>query len=51
MSEFSMMTRDIPWPVAYGAFILGMAAVGWMTFVTLRALENRKLRKNLEASR
>ncbi|TRZ91701.1 MAG: magnesium and cobalt transport protein CorA [Rhodocyclaceae bacterium] len=51
MSEFSMMTKDIPWPVAYGAFVLGMAAVGWLTFVTLRFLENRKLRKNLGPSR
>jgi magnesium transporter len=47
MSEFSMMTRDIPWPVAYGAFILGMATVGLLTFATLRLLEQRKLRKNL----
>jgi len=51
MSEYSMMTKEIPWPVAYAAFILGMAAVGWMTYITLRALENRKLRKKLEAGR
>ena len=42
MSEFSMMTRDIPWPVAYSAFALGMAAVGLMTFAVLRFIEKRK---------
>ncbi|MBK8741664.1 MAG: magnesium transporter CorA [Betaproteobacteria bacterium] len=51
MSEFSMMTRDIPWPIAYGAFIVGMIAVGWITFATLRFLEQRKLRRSIEASR
>jgi magnesium transporter len=51
MSEFSMMTKDTPWPLAYGAFILGMVAVGWMTFVTLRIIEKRKLRKGLETNR
>ena len=42
MSEFSMMTRDIPWPVAYSAFALGMAAVGLTTFAFLRFVESRK---------
>ncbi|MBK7474161.1 MAG: magnesium transporter CorA [Betaproteobacteria bacterium] len=51
MSEFSMMTRDIPWPIAYGAFIVGMIAVGWITFATLRFVEQRKLRRSIEASR
>ena len=51
MSEFSMMTRDVPWPVAYGAFIVGMIAVGWITFATLRFVEQRKLRRSIEASR
>ena len=51
MSEFSMMTRDVPWPIAYGAFIVGMVAVGWITFATLRFLEQRKLRKSIEAGR
>jgi magnesium transporter len=51
MSEFSMMTKDIPWPIAYSAYIVGMAVVGWITFATLRAIENRKLRKVIEASR
>ncbi|MBK9606542.1 MAG: magnesium transporter CorA [Betaproteobacteria bacterium] len=51
MSEFSMMTNGIPWPIAYGAFIVGMIAVGWITFATLRFVEQRKLRRSIEASR
>ena len=44
MSEFSMMTQGIPWPLAYGCFAVGMAAVGWATFVALRMAERRKAR-------
>ncbi len=51
MSEFSMMTQDIPWPIAYGTFIIGMIALGWMTFATLRFLEQRKLRRSVETRR
>lgn len=42
MSEFSMMTHGIPWPVAYGAFVAGAGLVGWATYVALRHLEGRK---------
>jgi magnesium transporter len=45
MSEFSMMTKDIPWQLAYGAFMAGMIAVGWGTYVMLKFYENRKGRK------
>jgi magnesium transporter len=41
MSEFSMMTKDIPWPVAYGIFIVGLFIVAWITFVILRLYEKR----------
>jgi magnesium transporter len=44
MSEFSMMTQGIPWPVAYGLFIVGMALLGWTTFVVLKHFENRRVR-------
>ena len=47
MSEFSMMTRHVPWPIAYGAFIVGMIAVGWITFTTLRFVEQRKVRRSI----
>ena len=47
MSEFSMMTNGIPWPVSYGAFIIGLGFVAWVTFSLLRFskkqnLQNRK---------
>ncbi|MDO9103558.1 MAG: CorA family divalent cation transporter [Methylovulum sp.] len=45
MSEFSMMTQGIPWPVSYSLFSLGLAFVGWLTFVILRILENREHQK------
>ncbi|MCM2290546.1 MAG: magnesium transporter CorA, partial [Sulfuritalea sp.] len=51
MSEFSMMTQGISWPVAYGAFIVSMGLIGWGTYVTLRWLETRKARKLLAARR
>ncbi len=49
MSEFSMMTQGIPWPVSYGAFAIAMGLFGWGTYVTLRWLETRKTRKLLAA--
>jgi magnesium transporter len=44
MSEFSMMTEGIPWPVSYGAFILGLGFIGWATYVMVKHLETRKLK-------
>jgi magnesium transporter len=48
MSEFSMMTGGIPWPVAYGAFTVGMGIVGWLTYLALRQAERREVSRNLE---
>jgi magnesium transporter len=42
MSEFTMMTQGIPWPIAYGLFTIGLALVGWLTYVILRLLEKRE---------
>lgn len=44
MSEFSMMTEGIPWPLAYGAFLLGAALIGVLTFTGLKRLETRQLK-------
>jgi len=44
MSEFSMMTTGISWPVAYGSFILAMMMIGMMTFFGLQTFENRKVK-------
>jgi magnesium transporter len=52
MSEFSMMTAGVPWPLAYGAFTLGMGLVGWITYMALRQSEEREAHKRkIEASR
>jgi magnesium transporter len=44
MSEFSMMTQGIPWPLAYGGFLLGAGFIGVMTFMLLKHLENRQMK-------
>jgi magnesium transporter len=51
MSEFSMMTQGVPWPVAYASFTAGMALVGWLTYLTIKHYERKKARRNREAGR
>ncbi len=51
MSEFSMMTQGVPWPLAYGGLVIGLALVGWITFYLLRFFENRKLYSSQAARR
>ncbi len=46
MSEFSMMTEGIAWPVSYSIFTVGLVVVGWLTFAILRFLENREHAKS-----
>ena len=41
MSEFSMMTSGVPWPVAYGAMLLSMILFGYGTYQALRYFERR----------
>jgi magnesium transporter len=36
MSEFSMMTKDIPWPVSYTLFSLGLVGVAYLTYLILK---------------
>lgn len=50
MSEFSMMTQGVPWPIAYGSFVVGMGLIGWATYVALKHSENRKLKNRGRAS-
>jgi magnesium transporter len=45
MSEFSMMTQGISWPLAYGAFMVGMGLIGGGTYLMLRYLGRRQLRQ------
>ncbi len=50
MSEYSMMTQGISWPVSYAAFTIGLIIVGWLTFIGLRHAEQRKSRMNRAAN-
>ena len=43
MSEFSMMTQGIPWPIAYGAFLIGAGMIGVCTFLVLKHLETKQI--------
>jgi magnesium transporter len=45
MSEFSMMTKNIPWPFAYSIFSFGLIIIAWVTFALLKYYENRNLRR------
>jgi magnesium transporter len=51
MSEFSMMTQGIPWPISYGAFTVAMALLGLGTYHALRYFERREAAKRLAARR
>ncbi|MGR9086294.1 MAG: CorA family divalent cation transporter [Gammaproteobacteria bacterium] len=42
MSEYTMMTEGIPWPVAYGSFSIGLILVGWITLSVLRRVARRE---------
>jgi magnesium transporter len=44
MSEFSMMTEGVPWPVSYGLFALFSALIGYATYVGVKNQERRRLR-------
>jgi magnesium transporter len=41
MSEFTMMTGQEHWKIAYPLFMLGMVAIGGITFFFIRRLERR----------
>ena len=46
MSEFSMMTEGVPWPVAYGSFLMGSALIGVVTYVLLKHFEKRRKKRS-----
>ena len=41
MSEFSMMTKNIPWPLSYAIFTVGMFVIAWITYIILKMFEKR----------
>ena len=45
MSEFSMMTKNYPWPIAYAAFMLGLTLIGLVTYYILVYLEKKTFGK------
>ena len=45
MSEFSMMTRNVPWPIAYGLFMLGLIVIGVATYIILCYVEKKSFGK------
>ena len=44
MSEYSMMTQGMPWPLAYGAFLVGATLIGVMTYAALKHFEGRQVK-------
>ena len=42
MSEYSMMTEGVPWPMSYALFGIGVALAGWLTYYLLKLLERRE---------
>ncbi|MEI6543291.1 MAG: CorA family divalent cation transporter [Methylococcales bacterium] len=51
MSEFTMMTEGIPWPLAYGGFSVALVTIGWITYAGLKFFENRKIKNNSGSNR
>ncbi len=41
MSEYSMMTEGLGWPIAYGGFVSACAMLGWLTYAALTRPERR----------
>jgi magnesium transporter len=42
MSEFSMMTQGIPWPVSYTLFTIALGIIAWLTYLLLRFFEKHE---------
>jgi magnesium transporter len=45
MSEFSAVTKNIPWPISYTFFTISMVLLAWLTYVILRFYERRSNRR------
>jgi magnesium transporter len=51
MSEFSMMTEGVSWPLAYGVFAVVMIVLGFGSYHALRYFEQRTSRRLIAAHR
>lgn len=49
MSEYSMMTQGIPWPLAYVAFLFAATLMGFATYWALKFFENREVRLSVQS--
>ena len=45
MSEFSMMTDGIPWPIAYSSLCVSLAFVAWTTYLGVQFFERKKTKR------
>jgi magnesium transporter len=45
MSEFSMMTSQFDWPIAYGAFVIASVGIGYVTYLGLKYFERKRTTK------
>lgn len=41
MSEYSMMTKNIDWPVSYLLFMIVMVLIGYLTYVVVKRIESK----------
>lgn len=44
MSEYTAWTAGIPWPLAYGLFVLALLAIGYGTYTVLGLMERKSFR-------
>jgi magnesium transporter len=51
MSEFSMMTQGIDWKISYSLLTLGMILLGWVTWVALVRILDKRPTKLAKAKR
>lgn len=42
MSEYTQITKSIPWQISYAAFTVSMVLIGWITYYVLRLFGSRK---------
>ncbi|MBN2545434.1 MAG: magnesium transporter CorA family protein [Spirochaetes bacterium] len=40
MSEYSFITKGIPWQISYGVFSLSMVVIGWITLLLINKMGN-----------
>lgn len=45
MSEFSFMTKEIPWQISYSIFGIGMIVIGWLTAIILNRMSSENTKK------